>query len=193
MATDNKRTMTPNDAARLTELPEGCQLLLVDKAGEVLERMEAARFMELVRASVRVGGRNLIPGSERISMAANDSLFHYIYIKKGLSVKAGESFVASCGDFSLTGPKAAAGFQMSIHSSDLSRLLAKFVLTGPERTAMASIKEDCTDAVVLLYTGTPANTAGMALDVAHLKLERGNVVSDWSPAPEDSEKIGGGG
>ena len=60
MATDNNRTKTPNDAVKITELPEGSQLLLVDKSGTVLERMEAERFMELLRASIQIGGRNLL-------------------------------------------------------------------------------------------------------------------------------------
>lgn len=58
--TDNNRTMTPGNATKLTELPEGSQLLLVDSSGVVLERMEAERFMELLRASIQIGGRNLL-------------------------------------------------------------------------------------------------------------------------------------
>ena len=65
MATDNNRTKTPNDAVKITELPEGSQLLLVDKSGTVLERMEAERFMELLRATVQVGGRNLLRNTNK--------------------------------------------------------------------------------------------------------------------------------
>ena len=184
MATDNNRTKTPNDAVKITELPEGSQLLLVDSSGVVLERMEAERFMELVRASVQVGGRNLIPDSEHISIASSTGAYHYLIAKTGLSVKAGESFVASYGTLAMTGPQPVR-FQITIFSRTLEKTIASLVLTDSERTVMAKVSADDPNAAIYIYAGLPGATANMSLDVTQLKLERGNVVSDWTPAPED--------
>ena len=114
MATDNNRTKTPNDAVKITELPEGSQLLLVDSSGVVLERMEAERFMELLRASIQIGGRNLIKNSEQFSFKSADNNFYFRPIGEALKVKAGDLFTASFGAVELTGSDSQR-FQVSIY------------------------------------------------------------------------------
>lgn len=38
---------------------------------------------------------------------------------------------------------------------------------------------------LLIYAGEPGDTQNNKLYVRHLKLEKGNIATDWSPAPED--------
>lgn len=189
--TDNNRTMTPGNAAKLTELPEGCQLLLVDSSGEVLERMEAERFMELLRASIQIGGRNLIKNSEQFQIGANDGDYHFTVIGSGIKVKAGDLFTASFGSVTLSGSESQ-NFQVSLYNRADALTIAKFYLGPDAKAATAEVSADCDNAEILLYAGVSGNTAGKSIEVTNLKLERGNIASDWTPAPEDFMEIGGG-
>lgn len=189
--TDNNRTMTPGNATKLTELPEGCQLLLVDSSGEVLERMEAERFMELLRASIQIGGRNLIKNSEQFSFKSADNNFYFRVIGEGLKVKAGDLFTATFGSVTMTGSDSQR-FQVSIYDDTKKLTLAKFTLGPDAKAVTAEVSADCDDARILLYTGIPGDTANKSLEVTNLKLERGNIASDWTPAPEDFMEVGGG-
>lgn len=189
--TDNNRTMTPGNAAKLTELPEGCQLLLVDSSGEVLERMEAERFMELLRASIQIGGRNLIPNSKQISVRSSSSNYNHSAISDPFEVKAGDMFTASFGAVELTGSQSQ-NFQVAIADRVKDIILAKFTLGPDAKTATAVVSADNDNASILLYSGTSGSTANKSIKVTNLKLERGNIASDWTPAPEDFMEIGGG-
>ena len=191
MATDNNRTKTPNDAVKITELPEGSQLLLVDSSGVVLERMEAERFMELVRASIQIGGRNLIKNSEQFSFKSADNNFYFRPIGEELKVKAGDLFTATFGSMTMTGSDSQR-FQVSIYDDQKKLTIAKFILSPDAKAVTAEVSADCDNAKILLYTGIPGDTANKSLDVTNLKLERGNIASDWTPAPEDFMEIGGG-
>ena len=191
MATDNNRTKTPNDAVKITELPEGSQLLLIDKSGTVLERMEAERFMELLRASIQIGGRNLVKDSSLFSIKANSSNFNHIPITNGLKVKAGELFTASFGSVKLTGAESQK-FQIAIYDHINAFALAKFTLDPDTKAATVAVSADCDDADILLYAGVSGETANKSIEVTDIKLERGNIASDWTPAPEDFMENGGG-
>lgn len=189
--TDNNRTMTPGNAAKLTELPEGSQLLLVDSSGVVLERMEAERFMELLRASIQIGGRNLIKNSEQFQIGANDGNYHYVIIGRGIKVKAGDLFTASFGSVTLNGSESQ-NFQVALYDMDNALTIARFTLGPDAKAATAEASADCDNAQILLYAGMSGHTADKSIEVTNLKLERGNIASDWTPAPEDFMEIGGG-
>ncbi len=190
MATDNNRTKTPNDAVKITELPEGSQLLLVDSSGVVLERMEAERFMELLRASIQIGGRNLIQNSKQISTGPNSSNFYHTVISDAFEVKAGDMFTASFGAVELTGSQSQ-NFQVSIIDRVKNITFARFILGPDAKTATAVVSADCDNAKIILYTGISGSTANKSIKVTNLKLERGNIASDWTPAPEDFMEIEG--
>ncbi|EOU2114875.1 hypothetical protein C0L76_14095, partial [Clostridium perfringens] len=42
---------------------------------------------------------------------------------------------------------------------------------------------------VLLYAGLAGETRGNSVIFTNVMLEKGNMVSDWSPAPEDTDKL----
>lgn len=58
-----------------------------------------------------------------------------------------------------------------------------FKLTVP--SALASK----TDAVLLVYAGLHGACTGNAITVSELKVEKGTVATDWTPAPEDSDYL----
>lgn len=53
------------------------------------------------------------------------------------------------------------------------RISTTFVATSAEPTSF------------LVYAGQAGSTNNNALNISNAKLERGNVATDWSPAPED--------
>ena len=69
---------------------------------------------------------------------------------------------------------------------------ARFILGPDAKTATAVVSADCDNAKIILYTGISGSTANKSIKVTNLKLERGNIASDWTPAPEDFMEIEGG-
>lgn len=187
MAQEKTTTMADGTVSKVTALPEGCTLALFDSSGGV-SKIDAQKFMELVRGSIQIGGRNLIKNSEQFQVGANSSNFNHSTISEGLKVKAGELFTASFGAVRLTGAESQK-FSIVIYDSIKSFALAKFILGPDAKTVTAVVSADCDNADILLYAGVPGETAGKSIEVTNLKLERGNIATDWTPAPED---FGGG-
>lgn len=223
MATDNNRTKTPNDAVKITELPEGSQLLLVDKSGTVLERMEAERFMELLRATVHVGGRNLLRNTNKgstnwqINTEYPKVCEKYVWPDgtRGAHLKISDTSASVAGTYKILMYKMETAvlkrlepnsvYMLSLEVEALTELrfsariclgTTKYPLTGTtvsqsmtrgERRRLYFelhtnnfTQEDISDQLIYL------NCADFCeLRVRDIKLERGNIASDWTPAPED--------
>lgn len=187
MAQEKTTTMADGTVSKVTALPEGCTLALFDSSGGV-SKIDAQKFMELVRGSIQIGGRNLIPNSKQISAGPNSSEFYFITLREHLNVKAGETFTASVQSVKLTGADVST-FQVSIYNKPNNITFAKFILGPDTKAVTATVSADCEDAMVLIYSGIPGSAANNTLEVTELKLERGNIATDWTPAPED---FGGG-
>lgn len=166
----------------------GTRLMAVTPSG-AFAPVTLERLMELARDSIKVGGRNLIPNSKHFKINVKVGDFNFISVANNLKVSEGESFTASFGSMSVTSGKTEC-FQVSIMREDLKTLIGKFVLSEKQKAATITAKTGCEDGVVLLYAGVQGSTAGVGIEVKELKLERGNVPTDWTPAPEDLAEIG---
>lgn len=183
MAQEKTTTMADGTVSKVTALPEGCTLALFDSSGGV-SKIDAQKFMELVRGSIQIGGRNLIPNSKQISVPATSKDYSYIRLRENLNVKTGDLLTASVGSIKGTGAQEQIAF-LSIYNQLTNITIARFVLKPDAKSATSTVSADCDNAQVLLYTGIPGDNAGKSLEVTELKLERGNIATDWMPAPED--------
>ena len=187
MAQEKTTTMADGTVSKVTALPGGCTLALFDSSGGV-SKIDAQKFMELVRGSIQIGGRNLLPNSKQISAGPNSSKYYHKIISDAFEVKAGQLFTASFGAVELTGTQSQ-NFQVSIADRAKDVTLAKFILGPDIKTVTATASADCDNAYALLYAGIQGDAADKGIKVTELKLERGNIATDWTPAPED---FGGG-
>lgn len=191
MATDNNRTKTPNDAVKITELPEGSQLLLVDKSGTVLERMEAERFMELLRATVQVGGRNLLKDSQlnltTVSIVNREMTAYLADFPSGTPITLSFDYEHEGVTFD---ERSRFGIQIGVKNMGGYQLYAECLhyLTSASdkgRATRTIILPDGMDIRTTKMQCFIQNISGGTVKLSNVKVERGNVVSDWTPAPED--------
>lgn len=192
MATSNNngRAIDLSTVASVSNPDTGARLMAVSPAGQ-LTPVTIDSLMEMVRGSIQVGGRNLIPDSDVRTVEARDNDYNYRILTNGLKIKAGESLSASFGSMSVTSGKTGS-FNLSVMTADLKTLVGRFDLSPERRASTIKARIDCEDGVVLLYAGLAGSTSGIGITVTELKLERGNVVSDWTPAPEDLMENRGG-
>lgn len=98
MSTTNDRTQELSKVPKVTALPEGCSVAIIDKSGAVLESIEADKFFQAVRDSIQIGGRNLLKGTSSewkpqavLNTAYTAPLIHI----KDLGLKAGDRVILS--------------------------------------------------------------------------------------------------
>lgn len=180
MAQEKTTTMADGTVSKVTALPEGCTLALFDSSGGV-SKIDAQKFMELVRGSIQIGGRNLIKKSGVAMSTSAYAIASYNYGDD--APKVGEPLkVTVWGDI----------------AADRSLRVFNGVGTGTDGVASLNkiadgIYQGVLTPLTLKTTLTIYQSPKEATSVSTIKcvkVERGNIATDWSPAPEDL--IGGG-
>lgn len=187
MATTNDRTIEANGVATVTAPAEGAKVMLLSPSG-VLTPVTMERLAELVRGTLQVGGRNYVRNSQTVNVVLHETNnFRFAAIKTSLDgLKKGDHFTISCSEFETSGTDfdvfqvALAAPSPNIHS------IQSTYLSDDNKSRTIEIQEDYTgEVIVLVYAGIVGNTANKGITVSHLKVERGNIATDWTPAPED--------
>lgn len=181
MAQEKTTTMADGTVSKVTALPEGCTLALFDSSGGV-SKIDAQKFMELVRGSIRIGGRNLIKKSGKTMSTSAYSVAAYDYGDD--APKIGESLkVTIWGD--IAADRALRVFNGAGSGDDGVAYLIK-VADGVYQGTLVPL----TSKTAISVYQSPKEATSVST-IKCVKVERGNIATDWSPAPEDL--IGGGG
>ena len=133
---------------------------------------------------IEIGGRNLVLNSATpFEITAGD--YTYVYRKVYSGLEQGETYTFSA-EITLTG------------TDDLRASLRVFNLSNSTEGAIYTLPADGTRVSqtftvtgntpdLLVYAGIAGSTKNIGATIAHVKVERGNKATDWTPAPEDLE------
>ncbi len=80
MATEKTTTLADNDIGKVTAIPQGASLALIDSQGTVT-KIDAEKLMEIFRKSIKIGVTNLLIDSHK-EKAGNYGLGQYKLRKK---------------------------------------------------------------------------------------------------------------
>lgn len=195
-----QKTLDVASTTKQTSLPTGSQLMLLDSTGKVLSRMEADKFMELVRESIKVGGRNLLKGTkdEWIPMSVSQSAgFSKLVSLDSLGLHAGDPVVLS---MRIKPSAAGKGLKVRLEffESDTVRKSYTSSDIATDENAVMFVRTIVPVGYSQLRYGLDANSTALTVTASTTeyyraaKLERGNIKTDWTPAPEDLTENGGG-
>lgn len=171
-----------SEAIKLSDFP--LQTSLADTDSIILDghRITAASFLAAVRSSIKVGGRNLMKNTKGGHGPVESSATDYGWWQLTESCIVGQTYTISfeC-DEDVSGIaldlrySTFSYFQYAVRKAGINRYFA----TGVWRQQNAS-------AFTLgFWAGNKT--------LKNIKLERGNIPTDWSPAPEDLlSGLGGG-
>ena len=120
---------------------------------------------------------------------------NWCFYKIPLNISFRENDVFTVSAFAtLTGPKAADGlYKVTIFNQDTSVCYDPnadlvFLKAGQRSSKTIKVNADSDPnkpPMLLIYSGKAGSTAGNTIHVQDVKLERGSVATQWSPAPED--------
>ena len=142
--------------------------------------------------NLEVGGRNILRNSKEYQFALASSSNNYNYITYiptvplspntdyVFSVEKSELLVGTATQFSVIVITKEYGVQRNAVKVNISNKKQFVKFTTPSSTLSTD--------VVLIYNGVAGSTAGNQLKLTKVKLEQGNIATDWSPAPEDVEQ-----
>lgn len=137
-----------------------------------------------------VGGRNLVLGTATDTVWTADSTSNWSFnvIKTGL--KPGQTYTFSAEvTLGNTDQKITT---VSLFNEPIGQWLAstdnfKADGTRDHWTFTVPTTVNTPTASLIIYAGTPGSTGGKSVAYHHIKLETGNMPSDWTPAPEDTD------
>lgn len=153
-----------------------------------LQKAIAKKSAELEVAAMEIGGRNLLRDSAIFTHkadASNDYSFKKLTPTVGLQPNTNYVFSVDKGEMTAGSDTA---FTVYLYSSDIRT--ARNKLTIPISSTRQSVSFKTTAAVtdtdvVLIYAGQHGTTAGKAIKLTNIKLEKGTKATDWTHAPED--------
>lgn len=125
--------------------------------------------------------------------AASDQNWAFWIFSLNCSFKQGDVFTVSAYA-DLTGPQVGDGsYKATIFNHSTSFCYEtesdiNFLKAGQRSSKIIRVNADSDPndpPILLIYSGTAGKTAGNTIHVKDLKLERGSIATDWSPAPED--------
>lgn len=179
----------------VTSLADTDLVVAADNGGS-LRPISVTNLMQLIRDNIKVGGRNLLTNyitsgnnnaninGNSITICANKDF--YFSIKLASEIVVGETYTVSfdvkglqVGDSWVMG--GAQGANQFLIKMKNGRNHATFVLNGSQHSNTFFAFDDA-------ERNFPNGFHEVTL--SNFKLERGNVPTDWSPAPED---LSGGG
>lgn len=134
--------------------------------------------------NLKVGGRNLLlnTANEIIVDGSNDtSGYKYDVLYNNLEI--GETYAFSA-ELSVEGSedKRVTLAVFNIYSRELI-LIGN--LTADEKRHNITFEVTNNTPCLIIYSGVYGSTSGVKATCHHAKLEKGNVATDWTPAPED--------
>ncbi len=164
---------------------EGLLWLDTSQSPPQLKRWSGTEW-ELVN-EVSIGGTNLILGSEEIIIEADTNNYNYRSLYSPL--EQGEKYTVSVESIILNEGTAT---DVSLRLYDLAAgvnggSVGVFQISSERQslTFTPSVSAGNTWGL-LLYAGRAGETSGVGITVNRIKLERGSIATDWSPAPDDA-------
>lgn len=156
---------------KVTVAPEGSTIPVIDATGK-LSGISVGNLLVQARGAVIVGGRNLLKGS-------NTEVSHSNYWVTSHNLTdapaAGETVTLT-----VWGTTEASKF-MAYNSGDQIKLAnVERIAEGVYRATFKWTVNSAPNTNVVLFGGD-----GKHSTVKKVKLERGNIATDWTPAPED--------
>lgn len=140
-----------------------------------IERL-GARFDNLA-----VGGRNLILNSKSRQRQARDNAYNYetytltepLVIGQSYTFKAQVEFIEGLSNVVTIYPyRGGVARHLAVINNQIS---TTFVATSAQPNSL------------LIYAGKSGLTNNISINITNAKLERGNIATDWTPAPEDTQ------
>lgn len=137
-----------------------------------------------------VGGRNLVLGTSTDTAWTADTASKYSFkvIKTGL--KPGQTYTFSAEvTLGNTDQKITT---VSLFNEPIGQYLTsndnfKADGTRDHWTFTVPTTVNTPTASLIIYAGTPGSTGGKSVTYHHIKVETGNLPTDWTPAPEDTD------
>lgn len=144
--------------------------------------------------NMQIGGRNLVLNTDQ-DIVVNDTAntgtsgFCYGTIKLTQQLKVGDQVTISA-EGTLTGKGDLNTYEAYLYDSAAtnSRSLVASLVPGKRSSATLTVTNlgGNGDTVLFIYAGRFSDNEGKKLVLHHLKVELGNVATDWTPAPEDA-------
>lgn len=147
--------------------------------------------------NLKVGGRNLVrnTGTDIVvdATSANASNWTFARLRLTEQPKQGDLITVSA-EGTLTGTGTLDKYRVVLFDMNNStpRSQAQYLKAGKRDSVTLSLDnlDGYGDTILLIYAGEAGETKGKKNTVHHLKVEFGNVATDWTPAPEDiNQKI----
>lgn len=143
--------------------------------------------------NMRIGGRNLVQNTDQdfvIDDTANTGTQGWCFRVFSLTqqLKVGDQITVSA-EGTLTGRGDLSTYDAILYDStvNFARSDSKRLTAGKRSSVTFEVNNlnGTGDTVLLIYAGNIADTEGKKNVIHHLKVDFGNVATDWTPAPED--------
>ena len=144
--------------------------------------------------NMKVGGRNLVVGTGQdtiIDDTANAGTqgWRFWIFHLAQQPKVGDQITVS-SESTLTGKGNLGTYEVILYNSTTTanRSNSRRLTAGKRSSATLEVTNlnGTGDTVLLIYAGNIGDTEGKKNVIHHLKVEFGNVSTDWTPAPEDT-------
>lgn len=140
---------------------------------------------------IEIGGRNLLMNSEEFSIDANASNYHYVMLKPTVPFKPNAQYVFSIDKSEIT-DGSSDFFSILVYWHDERKYYTDTLhIQVSDKRQYILFKtrniDGIENAMFLIYAGLSGETSGVGIKLTRFKLEEGNKVTGWSPAPEDLE------
>ena len=142
---------------------------------------------------IQIGGRNMVTGTENdiiIDDTSNTGSQGWCFTRLYLTQqpKVGDQLTISA-ESTLTGRGRLDDYTVVLYNDTTSDQRSSQGRLRPGQRSSVTITVDNMNGngntVLLIYSGNPSDTQGKKNVVHHLKVEKGNKATDWTPAPED--------
>lgn len=164
------------------------------QAGQIASKVSNSDFDALNDTfnNMQIGGRNLLTNTDNdisVTSHTTDSWSAWAYIDTGFSFEHGKTYTFSVEATNSTDKIAEASIRVLEVSTNTEVGTYAFPADGERHSVTFAIPNDSHDYHLLLYAGHAGIVPGVDVTTTyhHRKLEIGNVATDWSPAPEDSQ------
>ena len=164
--------------------PDSGTCLMAFSPGGALTPVTLDKLAELVRDTVRVGGRNLLKNSDKKIKTSSYNVARYDLTETPTD---GEDFI-----FTLWGHPANDEIRLFNSGGTVQFGLLNKIEDGVYRKYFKWKSSHGSVTVNSSYVSLYVQQDGNSTEISRVKLERGNIPTDWSPAPEDLTEIGGG-
>ncbi len=181
MATEKTTTLADNDIGKVTAIPQGASLALIDSQGTVT-KIDAEKLMEIFRKSIKIGVTNLLIDSHK-EKAGNYGLGQYKLRKK---MTEGKQYVMTVEGEIGNGKDDA--YQVWNETGEVPLFICHRSSDGIYKGSFVAT-QSMANATALNIHVMPSSVQSRCV-IHAAKLEESNIATGWTPAPEDL--IGGG-